>query len=130
MRRNGRTRRESTNPYRSEIARMNPSVRLQLSIMMFLQYFVWGAWAVTIGTYMGTLNFTDPQKGFIFGVSSLAAMIAPFFVGVIADRFFSTERILGVLHLVGAALMYYSSTITTFETFRWVLLAYALCYMP
>ena len=109
---------------------MNPTVRLQLSIMMFLQYFVWGAWAVTIGTYMGTLNFTDPQKGYVFGISSLAAMIAPFFVGVVADRFFSTERILGVLHLAGAALLYFVSTVKNYETFYWVLLAYALCYMP
>ena len=109
---------------------MSQTVRLQLSIMMFLQYFVWGAWAVTIGTYMGTLAFTDPQKGYVFGISSLAAMIAPFFVGVVADRFFSTERILGVLHLAGAGLLYYVSTIKNYDLFYWMLLAYALCYMP
>ncbi len=105
-------------------------MRVRLSVMMFFQYFAWGAWAVTLGTYMGALKFTDLEKGTAYGASAIAAMISPFFVGVVADRFFSTERILGVLHIAAAALMYYATTIASFGLFYGVLLAYTLCYMP
>ena len=107
------------------------STRLRLSLLMFLQYFVWGAWYVTIGTWLNeTLHFSGQQIGLAVGTTALAAMISPFFVGMVADRFFATERILAVLHLVGAVLIFYASTQTTFGPFYIVLLAYTLCYMP
>ena len=107
------------------------STRLRLSVLMFLQYFVWGAWYVTIGTWLNeTLHFSGQQIGLAVGTTALAAMISPFFVGMVADRFFATERILAVLHLVGAVLIFFASTQTTFGPFYIVLLAYTLCYMP
>ncbi len=102
-------------PTRSEIATpagevgiipMDLTVRMKLSVMMFLQYFVWGAWFVSMGSYISnSLGFSDPQKGLIYATSPIGAMVAPFFVGMIADRFFATQRILAVLHLVGAGLL-------------------------
>jgi nucleoside transporter len=99
--------------------------------MMFLNYVIWGAWYVTLGTYLtATLKFSGTQAGAVFGTTALACMISPFFVGLIADRFFSSERVLAVAHLVGALLLYLVAQVTTFGSVYSLLLAYCLCYFP
>ncbi|MBL8825784.1 MAG: nucleoside permease [Planctomycetaceae bacterium] len=119
----------------SEHLPLDPSIRLRLSVMMFLQYFAWGAWFVTLGTYIGS-NTGDGKifaPGFIgraYGSAAIAGMIAPFFVGMIADRYFSTERILAVLHLLGAGVLYYASTVQSQTVFYGTLITFFLCYMP
>jgi nucleoside transporter len=109
---------------------LDPSVRVKLSIMMFLQYFTWGAFFVTLGTYLGGLGFSGQRIGLAYGTSALGAIIAPFFVGMIADRFFATQHILTVLHLLGAVLLYAVSQVTEFSAIYPLLLLYFVCYMP
>jgi nucleoside transporter len=113
------------------------SVRARLSVMMFLQYFVWGAWYVTLGTYLshatdldGNRRFSDSFVGDAYGTAAVAAMIAPIFVGMVADRFFATERLLCILHLVGAAILYCLAQLNSPHVFYGALLAYFLTYMP
>lgn len=107
------------------------TITLRLCAMMFMQFFVWGAWFVTLGTFMGnTLQASGGEIGMAYGTQSWGAIIAPFIIGLIADRYFNAERILGVLHLAGAALMYMLYSATSFESFYPYLFVYMLCYMP
>jgi nucleoside transporter len=109
---------------------MPSAVRVKLSVMMFLEYFVWGAWYVTMGTWLGSLGFSGEQIGLTYGTTALAAMISPFFVGMIADRFFATQRLLAVLHALGAAALFYASTRSTFWPLYSAVLIHTLFYMP
>jgi nucleoside transporter len=103
---------------------------LRLWTMAFVQYAIWGLWYVTMGTYLTrTLHFTGGQVGLAYGTPAIGAMISPFLVGLIADRFFAAEKILAALHLVGAGLLYYVSTATTFPVFYAALMAHTIGYM-
>ncbi|NLR61932.1 nucleoside permease [Chitinophaga polysaccharea] len=111
---------------------MRLAVRVQLSFMMFLEFFIWGAWFVTLGTFVlkNLQGTTDSQVGVAFLTQSIGAVIAPFIVGIIADRFIAAQIILGVIHLLGAALLWTCSGMTSFDTFYPLLLAYMILYMP
>ncbi|MDB5138063.1 MAG: nucleoside transporter [Mucilaginibacter sp.] len=110
---------------------MTAATRVKLSTMMFLEFFIWGAWFVTMGTYLTkTLSATGTQNAGAYATQSLGAIIAPFIIGLIADRYFSAQKILGVLHLIGAALMFYESKAPDFGSFYPGILAYMIVYMP
>jgi len=99
--------------------------------MMFLEFFIWGAWFVTMGTYLiKNLGATGTQNAGAYATQALGAIIAPFIIGLIADRYFSAQKILGVLHLLGAALLFYVTTVQKFDAFYPGILAYMVIYMP
>ena len=109
---------------------MSPTMYLRLWIMVFLHYFVWGSWYVTMVTYLDkTLHFEGGQIGLAYGTTAVGALVSPFIVGILADRFFATQRILACLHLVGAGLLYFVSTRQEFGQFYPALLAYTVTYM-
>jgi len=106
-------------------------VRFQLSTMMFLEFFIWGGWFVTLGTFLGdNLQATGGQTAMAFSTQSWGAIIAPFIIGLIADRFFNAERILGILHLLSAGLLYMMYQSEDFVTFYPYVLGYMIIYMP
>ncbi len=109
---------------------MNNKTYAQLSVMMFLQFFIWGAWFVTLGTYLFKIGFSGGQVGNSYLMNNIAAVIAPFFVGMLADRFFASQKVMGVLHLLGGVVMYFATGITDAGILIPVLLLYNLCYMP
>ncbi|MBC8112520.1 MAG: nucleoside permease [Verrucomicrobia bacterium] len=110
---------------------MKTTTRVQLSVMMFLEFFIWGSWYVTMGTYLlKTLQATGTENGATYGAVAIATMVSPFLVGLVADRFFAAQRFMGVLHLLGAGVLFFATTITNPGTFFWVILLYSLFYMP
>ncbi|HLF62900.1 MAG TPA: nucleoside permease [Saprospiraceae bacterium] len=110
---------------------MSSLIRFKLSLMMFLEFFIWGSWFVTMGTYLGTVLLSEGgQIGAAYSTQSLGAIIAPFIVGLIADRFFAAQKVLGILHIVGAVLMYFAASADQFSSFYPALLLYMIIYMP
>ncbi|SHL10810.1 nucleoside permease [Flavobacterium xanthum] len=110
---------------------MNSTIRIKLSIMMFLEFFIWGAWFVTLGTFLGNnLKASGSETAAVFSTQSWGAIIAPFIIGLIADRYFNAEKILGILHLIGAFLMYQMYQSEEVGMFYTYVLSYMVLYMP
>jgi nucleoside transporter len=113
---------------------MNPSTRIRLSILFFFQFFIWSTWAISMGTWMSkTMGFSPVQIGSAYGASAIAAMVSPFFVGMVADRFFAAQRVLGFLHILGGVLLYLTPKVAeggSFGAFYTLMLLHVLCYMP
>ena len=106
-------------------------MRVRLSLMMFLEYFIWGAWYVTLGTWLGQqLHFSGEQIGVVAGTTALGAAISPFLVGLMADQLFANQRLLAALHGIGGLLLWFASAQTAFGPMYALLLVYSLCYMP
>jgi nucleoside transporter len=110
---------------------MQTQLKIKLAGFMFLQYFIWGAWYVSMGTYLAnTLKFEGGQIGAAYGAFAIGAMISPFFVGLIADRFFSSEKLLAVLGILGGLLLFMLPQFTTFSSFYPALITYCALYVP
>jgi len=110
---------------------MKTTAFLLLCAMMFIEYFIWGSWYVTMSTYMANnLHSTGVQIGRAYSALAIATMVSPLFIGLIADRFFSAQKIMGVLHLLGAVLLYLATTVQLNGPFYWIILFYSLLYMP
>ena len=110
---------------------MKFAIRFQLSVMMFLNFFIWGGWFVTLGTFLSNnLHATGGETGSVFSTQSWGAIIAPFIIGLIADRYFNAEKILGVLHLAGAIMMYQMYKAVDMSSFYPYVLTYMIVYMP
>jgi nucleoside transporter len=105
--------------------------RYRLATMMFLQYFIWGAWYVTLGTWLGKgLHFDGTRIALVAGTTAIAAILSPLITGVIADRIFSAQKVLAFLHLVGGILLFIAAQRSSFGSIYWLFLAYSITYMP
>lgn len=109
---------------------MKTTTRVQLSLMMFLNFFIWSIWFVTMFSYLSSLGVDANDIGKAYGTQALGAIAAPFIIGAIADRYFSAQKILGILHLAGGVLMYLMSTEENFSRFYPLLLGYMILFMP
>jgi len=109
---------------------VNTKIYFRLSAMMFVEFFIWGAWFVTLGTYLGSIGFSGSNVGYTYLMNNIAAIISPFFVGMIADRFFSSEKVMAILHLLGGVVVFFAAGITEVAPLIIGLLLYNILYMP
>ncbi|MGQ0384271.1 MAG: nucleoside permease [Gammaproteobacteria bacterium] len=106
-------------------------IALRLTVMNFLQFFVWGAWLISFGTYMiVTLGFTGGQVGSVYATMGVAALFMPGLMGIVADRWVNAERLYGTLHLAGAGLLFWATTVRDYDTLHVIMLLNAMVYMP
>lgn len=109
---------------------MRSTIRVQLSVMMFLQFVVWGSWYGQLSKYLFAIDFDGVQVGNIYATFSIAMIISPFLVGMLADRFFAAQKVLGILNLIGAGLLFLLTQIKDYDSFYWVMLLYCLSFAP
>ncbi len=107
------------------------SIKFRLTLMSFLQFFVWGAWLITVGNYwFGTKQWSGAEFGAIFSTLGFASLIMPAITGIIADRWINAEKLYGILHIIGAIFLAYIPSVEDPGTFWWVIFGAILCYMP
>src|SRR6185369_14495491 len=107
------------------------TIKFRLTILNFIQFFLWGAWLISFGGYMiVTLHFSGTQVGSVYATMGLASLIMPALLGIVADRWIPAERLLGICHLAGAALLLWASTVSDFNTLYVIMLLNSLMYMP
>jgi NHS family xanthosine MFS transporter len=107
------------------------NIKLRLTVMNFLQFFIWGSWLISIGGYLGgTLHFSGSQIGAVFSTLGIASCFMPAVMGIIADKWLNAERVFGLCHLIGAGMLFWASTITDANMFFWVMLLNSMFYMP
>ena len=110
---------------------MQTALKIKLSFFMFLQYFIWGSWYVSMGTYLANvLKFSGQEIGAAYGAFAIGSMISPFFVGLIADRCFASEKMLAVLGILGGGVLCALPHVATFKTFYPTLILYCALYAP
>jgi nucleoside transporter len=110
---------------------MNLQMKSRLSLMMFLEFFIWGGWYVTVVTWLTrSLHFSDQQAALVSGTTAIGAIVSPFFIGLIADKLVATQKMLAVLHGLGAVLLFLASTQSVFAPLYSLVLLYAIVYMP
>jgi nucleoside transporter len=109
---------------------MKTTTRVQLSVMMFLQFVVWGSWYGQLSKYLFAINFNGEQVGYVYATFSIAMIISPFLVGMLADRFFAAQKVLGILNLLGAVLLFFLTKVTDYDGFFWLMLLYCLSFAP
>lgn len=121
---------QSVEQFFQRFAEMPLSLRTPLSVMMFLEFAIWGAWFVVLGNYLNALNFSRKQIARVYATMPIGAIISPMFIGAIADQYFNAEHVMAALHLAGGCLLVWLARIRSPQAFFWVALAYALVYSP
>lgn len=107
------------------------SIKFRLTVLNFFEFFVFGAWLISLGGYLGgQLQFTGAQIGKIFMTLGIASIVMPAIVGIIADKYVNAQKLFGLLHVLGAGFLFYLSQVNDYDTFFWVMLCYLLLYMP
>ncbi len=110
---------------------MNLQMKVRLAVMMFLQFFIWGAWYVTVVTWLtGSLHFSDQQAALVAGTTAIGAIVSPFFIGLIADKLFATQKVLALLHAIGAVVLFLLRRRSVFAPLYSLVLLYAIVFMP
>jgi len=107
------------------------NIKIRLTFMNFLEFFVWGSWLISMSQYMfNVLNFNGPQVTSIYGTMGIASLFMPALLGIVADRWINAEKLLGLCHLIGAGLLFWASTVTDYPTFYIIMLLNSMVFMP